>query len=73
MDTLCIEFVLEDTSLRIRYKRQNSAPCNGILMYLYQIFIAIASILAAFNIEKSIDASGMPITPAEDYVSSIVR
>ncbi|KLO13427.1 cytochrome P450 [Schizopora paradoxa] len=37
------------------------------------IFIAIASILAAFNIEAAVDENGKPIPPNEDYHPSFVR
>jgi len=37
------------------------------------IFIAAASMLAAFNIEKAIDEHGKPIEPNDQYYPSFIR
>ncbi|OCB89192.1 cytochrome P450 [Sanghuangporus baumii] len=47
--------------------------CPGRFFAENSIFIGVASILATFNIEKAVDEHGVPITPTEDYLSSIVR
>ncbi|KAL5478382.1 hypothetical protein ACEPAI_2566 [Sanghuangporus weigelae] len=47
--------------------------CPGRFFAENSIFIGVASILAAFSIEKAVDERGVPITPTEDYLSSIVR
>ncbi|KAI5115731.1 hypothetical protein M0805_006795 [Coniferiporia weirii] len=47
--------------------------CSGRHFAANSIFIAVASVLAAFNIEKSIDADGVPITPAVEYTAGFIR
>ncbi|KAI5117352.1 hypothetical protein M0805_002462 [Coniferiporia weirii] len=37
------------------------------------LFIAVASILSAFNISKALDEDGVPITPKVDYIPYFIR
>ncbi|KAI5117645.1 hypothetical protein M0805_001301 [Coniferiporia weirii] len=46
--------------------------CPGKLFAESSLFIAVASVLAAFNIEKALDANGVPITPAGEYTASFI-
>ncbi|KLO06827.1 cytochrome P450 [Schizopora paradoxa] len=47
--------------------------CTGQKWAEHLLFIAAASMLAAFNIEKAVDEDGKPIAPNEDYLQSFVR
>ncbi|KAI5116166.1 hypothetical protein M0805_002850 [Coniferiporia weirii] len=47
--------------------------CPGRYFAESSIFITVASILAAFNVEKALDANGNPVTPALGYTSTFVR
>ncbi|KAI5120037.1 hypothetical protein M0805_004665 [Coniferiporia weirii] len=47
--------------------------CSGRHFAENTIFIAVASILAAFNIGKAIDSDDTLITPAVDYTAGILR
>lgn len=42
-------------------------------MFFMQIFIAVASTLASFNIECAIGKDGKPIAPNEEYSPGFVR
>ncbi|KAI5121901.1 hypothetical protein M0805_000230, partial [Coniferiporia weirii] len=46
--------------------------CSGRHFAENTIFIAVASILAAFNIGKTIDSDGTLITPAVDYTAGLL-
>ncbi|KAI5120028.1 hypothetical protein M0805_004657 [Coniferiporia weirii] len=47
--------------------------CSGRYFAENSIFISIASILAAFDITKAVDANGNLITPAVEYTASFAR
>ncbi|KAL5478381.1 hypothetical protein ACEPAI_2565 [Sanghuangporus weigelae] len=47
--------------------------CPGRFFAENSVFIGAASIMAMFDIQKAVDEHGTQITPAEDYVSGIVR
>ncbi|KAI5121037.1 hypothetical protein M0805_008613 [Coniferiporia weirii] len=47
--------------------------CPGRHFAENTIFVTVASILAAFNIEKALDESGIPITPNAEYMESFIR
>ncbi|KAJ3516118.1 hypothetical protein NLJ89_g1326 [Agrocybe chaxingu] len=47
--------------------------CMGRYMALSSIWINIASIIAAFDIKKAVDANGNVIHPTHEYVSALVR
>ncbi|THH07207.1 hypothetical protein EW145_g3537 [Phellinidium pouzarii] len=47
--------------------------CSGRFLADNSIFLSIASILAAFRIEKALDVNGVPITPPVEYVESFLR
>lgn len=46
--------------------------CPGQFMAYESMWIAIASTLAAFNINKTKDEHGVPITPGEDYIEGFL-
>ncbi|KII84590.1 hypothetical protein PLICRDRAFT_179402 [Plicaturopsis crispa FD-325 SS-3] len=41
--------------------------CPGRYLAMSSLYIAVASVLATLNIEKAVDADGLPITPSGDY------
>lgn len=41
--------------------------CPGRFMAYESIWIAMASVLAMFNIDRAVDKDGQPVTPGEDY------
>ncbi|KAI5118847.1 hypothetical protein M0805_006166 [Coniferiporia weirii] len=47
--------------------------CPGKILAENSLFITVASLLAVFNFEKAVDASGKQIAPAGDYDDSLVR
>lgn len=46
--------------------------CPGRYMAYESIWLIVASILATFDIEKSVDKEGNTVTPEEDYTSGFV-
>ncbi|KII84600.1 hypothetical protein PLICRDRAFT_179410 [Plicaturopsis crispa FD-325 SS-3] len=44
--------------------------CPGRYLALSSLYMTIASVLATFNIEKAVDADGLPITPSGEYMPS---
>ncbi|KAI5117877.1 hypothetical protein M0805_002269 [Coniferiporia weirii] len=47
--------------------------CPGRHFAENSIFIAVASILAAFDIQRTRDKNGVPITPSGEYTTNLVR
>ncbi|KAH8115962.1 cytochrome P450 [Phellopilus nigrolimitatus] len=47
--------------------------CPGRYFADSATFLGAASMLSAFNIQKALDENGVPITPSEEYTSSIIR
>ncbi|KAI5116721.1 hypothetical protein M0805_000830 [Coniferiporia weirii] len=47
--------------------------CPGRHFAYSSIFLAVASTLAAFKIEKAVDENGVPITPPVEYAESFLR
>lgn len=46
--------------------------CPGSHIALSVVWLAAASLLTAFNIEKAVDAHGQPIEPTREYQSTAV-
>ncbi|KAL0066761.1 hypothetical protein AAF712_006152 [Marasmius tenuissimus] len=59
---------IRDTTFGFGFGRR---ICPGRFLALSSSYIAIASILAAFDISKEIDANGMVIEPKVEYVNNI--
>lgn len=57
-------YALNNSTIRI---------CPGRYLAETSLFVTIASILAAFNIEKDTDANGKLITPPLEYTSGAIR
>ncbi|KAH8112981.1 cytochrome P450 [Phellopilus nigrolimitatus] len=47
--------------------------CPGRFFADNAVFIGIASLLSAFNIQKALDENGVPITPTEEYTTNFIR
>jgi cadmium resistance protein CadD (predicted permease) len=48
------------------------SACPGRFMGFSALWIAIASLVAAFDITKAVDENGQVIEPLDEYVSALV-